>query len=268
MTKTINGIQFSDYGGYSICHVEFLSEDIKALIKNNLSVICHGTKVLGVDKPIYNYVSTIKNFLERYKTKQANTQKGIMGEFLSHILITELYEDFEVVSAFFNMEENSIKKGFDILLCKTTSQTLFITEVKSGNLHKDKDHDQTTFDLLTSAKKDLYKRLNEQKVTYWHNAINSVRSSMQDEKDYKKTLIGILEDFGSEVSEEEGSSNNKSVVLVSNLFEPLEHKISSAPVKDFFEDLQKSKIFADVIIFCIQKETYSRIVDFLESEIA
>jgi hypothetical protein len=267
MKKTINGIQFSDYGGYSICHVEYLSEEIKALIKKNLSVICHGTKVLGANKPIYSYVSTIKNFLERYKTKEANTQKGIMGEFLSHILITELYEDFEVVSAFFNMEENSIRKGFDILLCKTTNQTLFITEVKSGNLHKGKNHDQTTLDLLTAAKNDLYKRLNEQKITYWHNAINSVRSSMQDEKDYKKTLIGILEDFGSEVSEDEGKSNNKSVVLVSNLFEPLMHKISHEPVKEFLEELQNSKIFADVIIICIQKETYSRVVDFLESEV-
>lgn len=177
MANDIEGVDFSANDKYAICHIHSLSDELKGLIRSNLSTICHGSHIADyLNQPLYNYQATIASFIERYEKKTENTQKGMIGEFLSHILITNLFDDYDIASAFFNLEEKSIKKGFDLLLYNTSDDSVWITEVKSGNLHKEKNHDQTTKSLLNDAKADLMKRLNEQEKQYWHNAINHVRA--------------------------------------------------------------------------------------------
>ncbi len=56
----------------------------------------------------------------------------MLGELLSHVIILKLFPNFEVVSPFFNMEEKSIRKGFDLLLYEASTNNIWITEVKSG----------------------------------------------------------------------------------------------------------------------------------------
>ena len=232
-------------------------------------MICHGSYISDYpDDPLFAYEATLASFLERYNAKVTNTKKGMVGEFLSHILITELFDEFDVVSAFFNLEEKSIKKGFDLLLYNSLDNSLWITEVKSGNLHKNKTHDQTTRVLLNTAKDDLYKRLNEQEKMYWYNAVNSVRCALHDERDYKAALVKILIKEGSAAAKNKATSNDNCVVLVSNLFEPLDTRISNKTGRSFLKRINKAKLFAKAVVFCIQKETYKKVIDFLETEIA
>jgi len=266
--KDIDGVCFDRDGDYAICHIEYLSSAIKELIRTNLSTICHGSHISDyADEPLFGYKATLASFLERYDSKVANTQKGMVGEFLSHILITALFDEFEVASAFFNLEEKSIKKGFDLLLYKTSDDSVWITEVKSGNLHKNKTYDQTTRELLNTAKKDLDVRLNEQEKMYWYNAVNSVRCSLNDEIDYKNTLVKILREEGSAAALKQAKSSDNCVVLVANLFEPLSIRITKDPVRSFLKKTNTAKKFAKTVVFCIQKETYSRVIQFLESEV-
>ena len=193
MAKSIQGVDLQRCDGYAICHITDLSDDLKVLIRKHLSTICHGSHVSDYLKnPLYNYRSTINSFIERYEKKDDKTQKGMIGEFLSHIIITSLFDEYVITSAFFNLEEKSIKKGFDLLLFNTADSTVWITEVKSGNLHKNNTHDQTTTTLLNTAKNDLIKRLNEQETQYWHNAIHHVRAAVHDESDYRSILLKIL----------------------------------------------------------------------------
>jgi hypothetical protein len=269
MAKTISGIRFERKGNCGICHVESLSDDIKELIRINLSTICHGSHVSDyADEPLFEYKATVNSFLERYSNKVAKTKKGMVGEFLSHILITTLYDEFDIVSAFFNLEEKSIKKGFDLLLYSSLDDSVWITEVKSGKLHKNKSHDQTNKVLLNKAKKDLKVRLNEQEKMYWYNAVNSVRSSLNDEKDYKNTLIKILLKEGSAATQKRAKSTDNCVFLVSSLFEPLTTKISKTTAVNFLKKTQKENIFAKTIVFCIQKATYSKVINFLKMEVS
>lgn len=191
----------------------------------------------------------------------------MIGEFLSHVLITALFDEFEIASAFFNLEEKSIKKGFDLLLYKSSDDSVWITEVKSGNLRKNKTYDQTTRELLNTAKKDLDIRLNEQEKMYWYNAVNSVRCSLNDEKDYKNALVKILIEKGGAAAQKKSKSSDNCVVLVANLFEPLSTKITKEPVKSFLEKTNSAMLFSKTVVFCIQKETYSRVVQFLKSEV-
>lgn len=271
MAKNIDGVSFERHNNYAICHVEFLSDNLKELIRSNLSTICHGSYISDsdyADTPLFSYEVTLASFLERYNNKADNTKKGMIGEFLSHILITELFDEFDVVSAFFNLEEKSIKKGFDLLLYKSSDNSVWITEVKSGNLHKNKTHDQTTKELLNTAKADLDARLNQQETMYWYNAVNLVRCSLNDKKDYKDALVKILINEGNTAAQNEAKSNDNCVILVSNLFEPLDTKISKEPADNFLEKNNTTKTFAKTIVFCIQKGTYSKVTNFLELEVA
>ena len=268
MAKNIDGICFDRKGDYAICHVEYLSDSLKNLIRSNLSTICHGSHISDYSaEPLFGYKATLSSFLERYNSKVANTKKGMIGEFLSHILITELFDEYDVVSAFFNLEEKSIKKGFDLLLYKTSDNSVWITEVKSGNLHKNKTCDQTTKELLTTAKMDLTTRLNEQEKMYWYNAVNSVRCSLNDGKDYKNTLVKILREEGSAATLNQAKSSDNCVVLVANLFAPLSTRITKASAKEFLKKTNAAKLFAKTVVFCIQKGTYSKVVQFLKSEV-
>lgn len=268
MPKDIEGISFERNDDHAVCHIEFLSAPLKELIRTNLRTICHGSHVADcADEPLFGYEATLASFLERYDAKAATTQIGMMGEFLSHILITELFDEFDVVSAFFNLEEKSIKKGFDLLLYKKTENSVWISEVKSGNLHKGKTHDQTTNDLLNTAKSDLVTRLNAQEKMYWYNAVNSVRCSLHDDIDYKKTLIKILNKEGSATVQNKAVSNDNYVVLISNLFEPLGTKVSLDTAKRFINKTSAAKSFEKIVVFCVQKETYSTVIDFLKNEV-
>ncbi len=269
MEKIIQGVDFQRSDGYAICHITDLSDDLKDLIRKHLSTICYGSHVSDYMKsPLYNYQSTINSFIERYEKKDNKTQKGMIGEFLSHIILTSLFDEYVITSAFFNLEEKSIKKGFDLLLFNKADSTVWITEVKSGNLQKIKTHDQTNTVLLSKAKNDLIKRLNEQETQYWHNAIHHVRSAVHDASDYRSILLNILrENLGKDAAEGKAKSQDKNVVLISNLFASLSTKISVGPVKKVADDCSKKKVFANTVVFSIQKATYRNVVVFIQSEI-
>jgi hypothetical protein len=269
MSKLIDGVSVSRNGDYAICHIDNISDQLKDLIRAKLTSICHGSFVSDYKNvPLISYKATLKSFLERYKNKADTTKIGMIGELLSHTLIPEYFEEFEVVSAFFNMEEKSIRKGFDLILYRSTDPSVWITEVKSGNLHKDKDHDETVWDLLDTAKADLNTRLNAQEMTFWLNALYSVRKSIGDTADYKGTLESILLGYGEKATNETASSDDKFVVLVSSLFEPLKTKIRVKTAASFHKKVSMTKTFSKVVVFCMQKTTYSKVAEFLENEAA
>lgn len=264
----ISGIYFERLETYAICHIEFLSDGLKELIRKNLTSIGFGSYTSDhPNKSLFSYKTTLKSFLDRYQSKAEDTKMGMVAEFLSHILITELFDEFSIASPFFNLEEKSIRKGFDLLLYKPVDNTVWITEVKSGELHKHKDHDQTTVDLLNTAKADLNKRLNAQEPMYWFNAINSVRCALNEKNNYKKALEEILVNEGSAAAEGIATSKDKSVVLVSNLYAPLTTKISMETAKNFWNKVSKEETFSQAVVFCIQKRTYSQIEAFLHAEV-
>lgn len=267
MTEAIDGVTFDRSGNQAICHVDEFSEELKSLIRKNLSNICHGSIAdILRDNIAYSYNSTLSAFLQRYDKKDDNTKKGMIGEFLSHILLPHYFEEFEVASVFFNLEENSIKKGFDLILYKRGDQSAWITEVKSGNLHQNKTADQTTSTLLNKAKDDLNTRLNEENTTYWYNAINHVRAKVADEKDYKNILVTILAEEVGEAIQGQANSEDNQVVLISSLFSSLEDKITHQPAETILTSINNDNLFLDTVAFSIQKEAYQHVVDFIRSE--
>lgn len=268
MEEPINGVVLEKHEDWAICYIKSLSNELKKLIRKNLATICHGSHISEYgDQPLFGYEATLSSFLGRYEGKSEETKIGMVGEFLAHILITELFDEFHIATAFFNLEEKSIRKGFDLVLYRANDKSIWITEVKSGSQLKGKSHDETTRALLNRARADVHSRLNKQETMYWYNAVNSVRASVSNTKSYKESLVHILNQKGSAAVKHEAKSIESSVMLISALFEPLKPRVSTSTPRVFLESLQKKKQFNSVVVLCIQKETYTRIMGFLASEI-
>lgn len=162
MVRDIDGIVLARTKEYAICHIEYFSNELKNVIREHLAAICHGSAKTSTGRIMYSYKATIKEFLNRYEKKPPKTQKGLIGELLTHIIISEFFPEYDVISPYFNLEERSIKKGFDIVLISKEEHDLFIIEVKSGEKHKGKSSDETINDLIGTAKNDLLGRLNDE----------------------------------------------------------------------------------------------------------
>ena len=175
-------------------------------------------------------------------------------------------EDYIPVSAFFNLEERSLKKGYDVMLFKESTNELWVTEVKAGNIHKGKTSNDTVKDLLTSARNDLNKRLNENHVSYWQNAINHAWLAINNNSDYKDTVIELLEGASDKADKSESTSHDDNAFLTSVLFHDINEPFSDVTATTFYDENHNSGVFKAIHVFTIQKSTIEKVVDFLKDE--
>lgn len=165
------------------------------------------------------------------------------------------FTDMRVVSPFFNLEERNAKKGFDIIAVDSNME-LWIIESKAGELGKYKNSTNKVCERINAAKNDLDTRLNEHNSQLWLNAINSVRSALDDTSE-KKTILNILKDNKSY------SSCDKNVVLGGTVFCVFDTKIDLSKIEELYNSILKSKKFSKLKLIAIQKQTYQAIIDFL-----
>ncbi len=269
MMELIPGVTKEDYSDYAIYFIDTLSEELKSEIRNRLVVICHGVDQARSGSKIYSYKVTVKEFIKRYKTGKNGSRerkKGMMGELLVHIIL-EMEGRFTTASPFFNMEECSFKKGYDIALFENKTNALWITEVKSGEIQKgQKNASSAAIRLINTAKDDLKTRLNDSNTSIWLNAINAAKVSMSDSNHQKDAVINLLEQCADDVVEGNNSSDTFNVVLSAMLFHPMAEHIETIKVKQKHSQIVNENLFKKVYILVIQKETFESVYDFLESE--
>lgn len=261
----MDGVTFKKNGQYAICCINNLSTELKSAIKENLTKICHGADLASTDMIIFKYQATLKSFFDRYLTKDSNTRTGMLGELLSHIIILKNFENFDVVSPFFNMEEKHIRKGFDLILYESTSNDVWITEVKSGGAGKNTSCVATKA-LLAKARDDLKGRLAESEMNHWLNAINAAKKSISDKASYKESVLTILGMEGDKAYINSAVASDNNVVLVSTLFNDVTTKVEEKTISEFTKSLRATPIFKTVLVLSIQKGTLQKLEDFLRAE--
>ena len=264
--KTIDGVGLVRYDASYVFLVERFSDELKNAIRDNLTAICHGPADAATGRTLYSYKTTLSDFIKRCKGKKETRRIGLIGELLVHVLLHTMIEDYTVSSPFFNLEEGNVKKGFDVVLLNKETHDLWITEVKSGQIHKEKTSTETMIELINTAKLDLKKRLNENKTALWLNAIHGAKKVLENSPDEKNAVVAILQDMGDAAADEILTSNEANVMLVGTLFHQLSEKIDSTEVPTKREEVKQEGLFKDVIVVAIQKETYSAVYEFLEQE--
>lgn len=268
MAKELKGIQYIKCDNYSVFCVHSLSEEIKCMMRIQLSKICNGDDYSNSGRKMYNYKKTLEEFLKRLKNKEEEKQMAMIGEFLVHFILLNYYDEFKSITPFFNMEERSVKKGYDVVLTETNNPSLWLVEVKSGELHKNKDSNRTMNDLIGEAKRDLVKRLNEENCSLWMEAINAARISFDSKSSMKDAVLDILMSWGDDASDGVYTSADKNVILSGVLFSNLNDPVTQENINKLHNRVKNNNnSFKDIVIISIQKETYIRIFNFLKEEV-
>lgn len=264
----MNGVETINKKNYSVFYITTFSDGLKAAIRNRLSSICHGAADAATGRHLYSYKNTLVEFLKRYNTKTDDQKKGMIGELLTHVILSELVNDYTVVSPFFNTEERNVKKGFDIILCKNGTDELWLTEVKSGELHNGKDVSQTAVDLINTAQADMNNKLNGDSVSLWLNAVNGAKAAIDEAGTDRDAIISILQDCGDDAVQDNLCSKDFNVMLVGTVFKSLDDRIDEAKIASKHSRVVKKNYFNCAYLIAIQKGTYQSVVSFLESESA
>lgn len=145
-----------------IIDIKDVDNDFKELMDKHLILICEGES----DSEVKLVKSRLINFLEK---KTEETKMGAIAELLVHLYLNGL--SFKQEFLFFNLEENSIKKGFDGLFSK--GGDTYLVESKSGSfLSNSISHSGK----LKEAYKDLSKYVSGEsekgRNNPWKNAYN------------------------------------------------------------------------------------------------
>jgi len=251
--------------GVWLCIIEEFSEELKDLIRTRLSSICHGSSTVQSNSDVYSYKKTLKEFLDRYEKKGDKIQKGMIGELLSHILIIDCDKNMMNASPFFNLEEQSIKKGFDLVSIHVKTKDLWFSEVKSGNANGEKAHIKNG-QLLNNAKNGIKTKLDENRNSVWLNAISGARITLENNKEIGDMVKEILEQSLGQSQDGKSDSSYNNVILISVLYQGPHDTLVYKNIQDFKNSVTKESIFKRVIVFSIQKETYQKIHEFLEAE--
>lgn len=260
--------EFDDESSVSLCIVDDLSSQLQEIIRSELSKVCHGPAKAEEGRKSYTYKPTIREFVKRYKNKSPTTKLGMIGELLCHILLFHFNKKLKPASPFFNMEEGSIKKGFDLMVVNTDDNSFWITEVKSGELGE-KDKHQKIRSLIDLAKSDLIERLTAKSSTIWYSAINNIEISLSGSTSEKKILKDLLEEF-IEGGDEEVIKDSKSmnVFLVPILFEKVANSVEIEAIKEKHKKIADAGDFSNCLVFAIQKSTIAKVENFLFNEAA
>lgn len=249
----------------AIClQVNGISDELKSSLRDNLSMICNGFAKVSRNSELYSYRTTLGNFLKRYDSKAEATQKGIVGELLTHILLLHFEKQFTAVSPLFNLEEESIKKGFDLVLRDTIEKELWFTEVKSGNCC-DETSDQKLGSLLNIAKNDLKTSLNSDRHTLWQNAINGASIVLENGK-LKEQLTEILETCNLKAVKKENSSEDYNAVLVAVCYAGENPYATDDQFEARHKIVTAKNDFKSLISVSVQKNAHTTIAEFLRVE--
>lgn len=257
----MDGLSLHEVDNITVCRVESLSEEIKGLIRDELSAICLGRTLTQEDSAYYSYSNTLAKFLETYDKIGQNQKVGIVGELLAHLLIAKHRPDFKIVTLLLNKEELQIRKGFDLVYL--SDGELWYGESKAGELQTGTPI-QKVGALLTKAKTGVHEYLNGTRSKLWDSAILEANHTLGTSESL--TAKALLRNDVTALKS--GTSIKKKALLVPILFNDVNSRIDTDGLITKVQSIVDENIFDDILVFCIHKSTYSRIVDFLRSEAA
>ena len=246
--------------GVYICYIENFSDELKIKIREMLNSIWHGV-VDAEERKQFNYKNTLKRFIERYNPKTEDTKKGMIGELLTHLLIPK-YINLSAISIMKNKEENSIRKGFDVVYFNQKN-SIWYCEVKSGgDTNNTEDINQKNLQLLNKAKTDIKTHSLGNRATLWDSVLIDVNSTIFN-SERKIDIKSLLDEHHPDT---ENRNMDRNVILSSVLYKNMDSKVSPTVLKSYKTSVDQENIFIGLIVFSIQKQTYTKIENFLIEE--
>ena len=139
------------------------------------------------------------------------------------------------------------------------NEKLWIIESKASVPSSNQDATRKAKERVYIARRDLKRRLNEENTQLWFNAIKSVRASINSSSE-KQTVVNILERTSNTVV-----SSDKNVLLAAIVFCSFDSKVSCDEIAKLYRRINQFNTFSNIQILVIQKPTFEKIIDYLES---
>ncbi len=262
----LKGVQFEKSETGSIClTIEDITDDLRYVIRARLSEVCYGAAKASRNLVLYSYKKTLKAFFEKFDAKSTDTQKGMIGELLTHVLFLHYEDEFRAASPYFNMEENSIKKGFDLVLHHKAKSEIWFVEVKAGECGLETSINKLG-GLLSLAKNELKTALCSDRNTLWQNAVNGASLVIQD-SGLKSQIETLLESYNELAAAGDSESTDYNAILVAACFSGAQAFATGAEFEGRHTTQKNMNEFHDLMSIALQKDTTQSVIDFLRSEI-
>lgn len=244
-------IQLDTGRSLHVIEIKSITEEMKNLLNKYFVSICEGDS----DSDISLVKKRLVKFLE---TKNEATQMGAVAEFFVHLYLNQL--NFKQEFLFFNLEENSIKKGFDGLFSKDTET--FLVESKSGNITTKGISHKSKLNTAYSDLKDYVSGKSEKgRNNPWRNAYNhACHIDVCSEKSLRKKIKKLSEmyDDGDYTHIKDYKIIPCSTIFLNSIFDNEENsKILNE--NDFLKNYECSSLDA----VCISKTSLELFKDYL-----
>lgn len=257
----IRGVEAWETGGHHAVLITHLSAEFAALIVEGFARICFGDK--ATEEPeIYDFAEARDEFIASYRKKKRNSQIGMIGELLCHVLSPHLPAPLSSASLFLNKEERAVKKGFDLVFTDRDA-TLWYGEVKSSESSVNSAQ-SAIHNLLSTAAKDLKDKLDDSdRRTPWRSAIMDADALIASNTAVQAKDL-LLHDFR---VQKQGGTIDSNALLMAVLFR--EDALPDVDVTSMAVHIATSSVisgqFGRVAGLAIRKATVDAIVDCLES---
>lgn len=189
----------------------------------------------------------------------------MLGELIVHVLTNLLFKDYKTIVPYFNLEERSIKKGFDSVIY-SPDIGIWVYEVKSSKQQGTVNLDSKTKRLIKTAHEDLSGKLAQQDETsrIWDNAMNGFQVACGHLGDEKEILQNIILDFQETANTVENGPNTHNVILSSVLFSENSDEIGASCVAEKHQEYNAS--YRKLMIFAVHKSLSVDLMNFFEQE--
>lgn len=233
-----------------VIDIEEYTQDFLEYMNAHFVSICEGDS----DSNINTVKQRARNFFER---KSDSIKMGAVAEFIIHLYLKEL--GYKQECMFFNLEEGSIKKGFDGYYSITEEE--WIMESKSGK----KDNNNNHWGKVKDAYDDLIDKFSGNVANNpWKNAYNHASQiDVGTDKSIRKNIKLLSDNFTNKIYP---SIKDFNIIPASTIF--LNGKWEEQSISKLKEKVEKqiSKFeYKNIIIICITKKSMKLFLNYLMS---
>lgn len=233
--------------------IDVVDNDLKCFFDEKLTKICEGVRNIGLS----DVKTKLVDFFD--SKKDSDIEMGAIAELVTHFFINS--KKFKAEFLFTNLEENSLKKGFDGYYSKSNEE--WILESKSGNIdtigisHKSKIAE--AYNGLKNKVEGKDKDNNPWENAYKHANLIDVQA--------KKTIKDKLNDLSiNYIKKSYFEIKHFNIIPCSTIF--MEGKwapIDTKKVKVEVENYLLKKKYKKIIVICINKRAIKNMLDYLKS---
>ena len=251
----MNSDNFCEDGYY----IQYLSdsefENFEQIIKDEFNEICCGY----CNCNIQDVKEIAKIFLKRINGRFSNDNRrkiGFIGELLYYTFVKYKLPFLKEINPMLNTEENSFKKGFDML--SEFDNEIWYSEVKSGEhkLLSTKSINSLNIEKINLAYDDLRTKLEfeNRNSNYWITAKFKLHLCINEQEECEKVAKILDSDMK--------IKKIKNKIVVSVIFGKSTEKIDESKVINRLKEIRKKD--EKVIIVCIRENTINRTISIIE----